>query len=172
MSAERCPGCGVELGDDPGGARHAYLASSSGCWEAFGELLAREFGDPEYFREHRLTVDAYAAQHPGDDDPPQTQSVAIHLIGLYHALELGTHPAELLRITQQLTRSRRRWPHLVAPVAYPLTVVDVLAARSAAEHVALVQRWARTTWECWSRHHDLVREWSDAALARAQRRTR
>lgn len=172
MSAERCPGCGVELGDDPGGARHAYLTSSSGCWEAFGKLLAREFGEPGYFREHRLTVDAYAAQHPGDDDPRQTQSVAIHLIGLCHALELETHPGLLLRITQELTGDRRTWPRLEPPGRYPMTVVDVLAARSANEHVALVQRWARTTWECWSRHHDLVREWANAALARAQRRTR
>ena len=172
MSVHPCPGCGVLLGDDPGGARHPYLTSSSGCWEAFGEVLAREFGDPGYFAEHRLTVDAYAAQHPGDDDPRQTQSVAIHLIGLCHALELETSGVLLLRITQQLTRARHAWPRLTSPSGYPMTVADILSARDAEEHVRLVGEWARTTWQAWSPHHALVRHWAGEALAQAGRRGR
>lgn len=172
MSLERCPGCGVRLGDDPQGARHVYLASSTGCWEGFGELLAREFGDPAYFAEHRLTVDAYCAQHPDLADPRQTQSVAIHLIGLCHTLELETHPALLLRITQELTRDRRSWPLLVAPASYPMTVADALAVHSAADHIRVVREWASTTWDAWSVYHELVRDWASAALVRAKRHAR
>ena len=142
---DRCPGCGAELPDDPLGARHEYLTSSSGCWEAFGELLAREFGDPTFFAEHQLTVDTYAAQHPAGGDARQTQSLAIHLIGLCHALELGTPPGLLLRITQQLTRDRRPWPLLAPPASYPMTVVDALATTNAQDHLRVIHAWCRAT---------------------------
>jgi hypothetical protein len=42
-----------------------------------------------------------------------------------------------------------------------VTVLDVLAARDLAEHVARVERWARSVWDAWSAHHDTVRRWLD-----------
>jgi hypothetical protein len=36
---------------------------------------------------HRLTVDAYAAQHPGEPEARSIQSVWVHLAGLYLTLE-------------------------------------------------------------------------------------
>jgi hypothetical protein len=39
-----------------------------------------------------MTVDAYAAQHPGVPSRRSTQSVAIHLVGLHLILERGYEP--------------------------------------------------------------------------------
>jgi hypothetical protein len=41
----------------------------------YGEMLAREYGDPAYFRVHQLTVDTYAVQHPGPRERRAIQSV-------------------------------------------------------------------------------------------------
>ncbi len=77
-----CPDCKVELPffDGP---THAYLGGNASCWKAYGELLAKEYGEPNYMKFHRWTVDAYAAQHPGQPDPRATSSVYIHLMALY-----------------------------------------------------------------------------------------
>jgi len=145
------------------------MAASSGCWQAFGEVLAAEFGRPGWGSEHRLTVDTYAAQHPGEDDRKQRQSVAIHLVALCHRLELGLDPKSLLTATQHITAEKHEWPYLTAPRTYPTTVVDVLEATTAEEHLALVRRWAEATWEAWSDEHATVRGWADAALRPAGR---
>ena len=159
-----CPGCGAELPDDPDGPRHPYMTSSSGCWSAFGEVLAREFGRADWFALHRLTVDTYAAQHPGGDDRRQRQSVALHLVGIRHALD-GVDARTLNAATQRLASQRREWPRLEAPTAYAMTVADLLVARSAEEHLDLVRRWAQATWSAWSLHAETVEGWARAALA-------
>jgi hypothetical protein len=164
MSIDSCPGCGAHLGDVPNGPHHRYMTSSSGCWEAFGELLAREFGQPGWGSEHRLTVDTYAAQHPGEDDRKQRQSVAVHLIALCHRFEHHLDPTSLLDATRSLTSTGRQWPSLAAPSSYPMTVVDVLQADSADAHLALVRRWGEATWQAWSAEHATVRAWADEAL--------
>lgn len=61
---ETCADCGISLAPVDTAA-HAYLGASPSCWALYGEVLAREYCDPAYFRAHRMTVDAYAAQHPG-----------------------------------------------------------------------------------------------------------
>ena len=63
-----CPGCGARVRDFDG-ATHAYIGAVAGCWELFGEVLAREYEQPAYFAVHHLTVDAYAVQHPGTPSP-------------------------------------------------------------------------------------------------------
>jgi len=169
MAADSCPGCGAALADDPNGPHHKYMTASSGCWQAFGEILAAEFGRPGWGHEHRLTVDTYAAQHPGEGDRRQRQSVAIHLVALCHRLERGLDAHSLLAATQRMTAEKREWPRLTAPHTYDLTVVDVLGASTAEEHLALVRRWAEATWEAWSDEHATVRGWADAALGAAGR---
>ncbi len=164
MAADRRSGCIAALPDDPNGPHHRYMTSSSGCWQAFGEILAAEFGRPGWESEHRLTVDTYAAQHPGEDDRKQRQSVAIHLVALCHRLESGLDPPSLLAATQRMTAEKREWPRLLAPHTYQLTVVDVLGATAAEEHLALIRRWAEATWEAWSDEHATVRGWADEAL--------
>jgi hypothetical protein len=53
IAADRCSGCGAALPDDPNSPHHRYMTASSGCWQAFGEILAAEFGRPGWGREHR-----------------------------------------------------------------------------------------------------------------------
>ena len=101
-----CPGCGLVLavGDGPA---HPYIGASAACWALFGELLAREYGDPRYRRVHRTTVDAYAAQHPGVAERRSVGSVAVHLGGLLLVLDEGV-PSE--HVTAWLRRMHAQSP--------------------------------------------------------------
>ncbi|MDQ3690420.1 MAG: nucleotidyltransferase family protein, partial [Chloroflexota bacterium] len=56
---EPCQGCGALFEPVRQDATHAYIGASPACWAAFGELLAREFGDPDFGWIHRHTVDTY-----------------------------------------------------------------------------------------------------------------
>jgi hypothetical protein len=64
MNSIPCIGCHA-LFPDVDGPVHRYMESSPGCWASYGEVLVREYTEPSYFGVHRLTVDAYAVQHPG-----------------------------------------------------------------------------------------------------------
>jgi Family of unknown function (DUF5946) len=165
MEVERRSGCGVELPPFAGPV-HRYMESSPSCWAAYGEVLAREYNDPAFTAAHRLTVDAYAVQHPGRPSPQSIQSVGIHLISLYVVLEEQlTHRAatQLMQRTADWMRfvwlepPRDRGEH---------DVTNVVAARSPDEHVRAVQSWAQSVWQAWSQHHSLVRAWAAEAQAK------
>lgn len=160
---EPCVGCGALL-QPSHGPTHDYIGASPACWAAYGELLAREFGDPAYGWLHRQTADAYAAQHPGVDGRRQRQSVALHLIALCHWLEHRLGGSAINVITRQLAASNEAWPWLKPPRAYGMTVVDVLAATSRDEHTTLSRMWAASVWGAWSPHHELVRRWAADSL--------
>ena len=78
----RCDGCGLTLPRIEG-PTHAYMLSSPACWKIYGEILAREYSNGDYWQVHRLTVDTYALQHPGKQDSRAIQSVNVHLASLY-----------------------------------------------------------------------------------------
>ena len=160
---EPCPGCGARYLPQVDDETHPYIGASPACWATFGELLAREFGDVAFGRIHRQSVDVYAVQHPGTDDRRQRQSVALHLVGLCHWLEHDIAFDRLNAMTRRLANDDRAWPWLTPPRAYQMTVGDVLVARDGPEHVRLVTRWAETTWDAWSQHHDTVRAWAREA---------
>ena len=153
-----CPGCGLVLavGDGPA---HPYIGASAACWALFGELLAREYGDPRYRRVHRTTVDAYAAQHPGVPERRTVQSVSVHLAGLLLVLDEGvprsTSPLGRAGCTHSLpngagsSRRARRGSSRFA----------MSSARSAAEHEREVLRWAGAVWAAWEPHHATLRSW-------------
>ena len=44
-AAVNCMGCGG-LVPDITGPTHEYMESSPGCWQAYGEVLGREYSDP------------------------------------------------------------------------------------------------------------------------------
>ena len=77
----------------------AVAQGREGCQTLFDEVLAREFGDYRYARMHRLTVDAYALQHPAEY-MRSAKSYAAHLTGMYAAIDAGA-PAEINRAVQQ-----------------------------------------------------------------------
>jgi hypothetical protein len=136
------------------------MESSPGCWAAYGEVLAREYGSPAYFAVHPLTVDAYAVQHPGRPSPQSIQSVAVHLIRLCLTLEKGLAPSAALAAIQAAAKAKGRYVWLEPPASRgKVTVAGVRPARTAAEHKRLVESWAQSAWQAWSAHHAVIRGW-------------
>ncbi|HEX2247938.1 MAG TPA: DUF5946 family protein, partial [Arthrobacter sp.] len=85
----RCPDCGA-----PG------VANLDECRALFAEVGAREFANEEFFRVHRLTVDAYCLQHP-DAYMGSSKSAAAHLAAMCWSMEYGR--------TTNLPGALKRW---------------------------------------------------------------
>jgi len=155
----RCCGCGAEFGDEEGPV-HKYMLSSPGCWAAYGRVLAREYQDQAYYRLHRLSVDAYAVQHPGVDNAQARNSVGVHLSRLCLLLELGWPMERANAAMVEISAKKRSYPWLTPPKFMgERTVRDVLAAVTPAEHEARVMEWAESVWGAWSGYHATVRGW-------------
>ena len=160
--ARHCVGCGA-LVPDSDGQTHRYIGASPGCWGIYGKVLEREYADyPRFAPVHRLTVDAYAAQHPGTPSPQAVGSVGVHLIRLHLQLERDLphdHAnAAMLHISSRL---KKDFVWLVPPPRLgDLTVLHVHGARDTDDHVKRVREWARSVWEAWSPHHETVRLWA------------
>ena len=137
------------------------MESSPACWAAYGEVLAREYSDPAYFQVHRLSVDSYAVQHPGHENPQAIQSVAVHLIRLSLQLERQLTPEQANSAMVQATLNKGRYHWLEPPANLgDVTVANVLKAGSVEAHIAAVRRWAKAAWQAWTPHHATVREWT------------
>jgi hypothetical protein len=125
----------------------------------YNEVLARQISDVSYGRARLLSVNAYAVQHPGHRERRTAQSVAVHLAGLFLAIERGVDDPTISRRMAQLADARG-YPWLEPPASLgELTIVDVARARGADEHAEVVRRWARSAWAAWGEHHDIVRAW-------------
>lgn len=138
---EVCFSCGGAFAACPAGTTHAYMASSPGCWDAYTAVLAREYQDPALFdRCHRLTVDAYAVQHPGNADERRArQSFWIHGASLWMVLRLGRAHAEATAALKTLAQGE--FPAPPPPIGFALQHAHVLAAPEA-EHERQVRVWA------------------------------
>ncbi|HUE77424.1 MAG TPA: DUF5946 family protein [Longimicrobiales bacterium] len=155
-----CPGCRAVV-PDPGGVKQPTVGASPGCWAAYGDLVAREYSEWHNPPIHRLTVDAYAAQHPGRPSSKAILDVAAHLIALYLAVDRGVEAARVPREIGRAVADPSEFRWLEPPSSSEwLTIVDVRNARDLKDHTARVRRWARTVWEAWSAHHDTVRSWA------------
>jgi hypothetical protein len=158
-----CPGCGLVLPEREG-ATHPYIGASPACWALFGEVLAREFGDPAYFRLHQLTVDTYAVQHPGEPERRSIQSVGLHLITLCLTLERGGDPSAGPTLHKRLAnRARVEWLEPPRPNGR-LTIADVQRASSVGQHEQAVGAWARDVWDAWELHYETIRGWIEREL--------
>ena len=134
------------------------MESSPACWAAYSEVLAREYSDQAYFQTHRLSVDAYAVQHPGHPNPQTIQSVAVHLVRLYLLLERSL-PMERAN-DAMLRASEQEFVWLTPPKSLGVvTVADVWKAEALEAHIAAVRRWADSAWQAWSPHHAAVQNW-------------
>ena len=155
----KCYGCGA-LVEDSGGATHKYIGAVAGCWAIFGEILAKEYNNPSYFYPaHRLTVDAYAVQHPGVPGRQSTQSVYVHLAGLYLTLEENFDVQKIPKIMSALTEQSESFAWLEPPVLNgTITVVDVVKAKNAEEHQETVKKWAGDVWNAWQAHHEKIKQ--------------
>ena len=156
-SIEPCPECGAPA-----------RGGRAGCQQMFDELLAREFGDYRYAREHRLMVDAYALQHPAEY-MRSSKSYAAHLTGMCAALERGGGT--------EVNRAVQKWlngPPTFQRPGHPdprqrgvLTIIHVHEAREPDVHVRRVREWAQSAWEAWRAYHPVARRWIEEATALA-----
>jgi hypothetical protein len=155
-----CYGCGA-LVPDTNGPTHKYIGASPGCWAIYGEVLVKEYTDRRYYSIHRLTVDTYAVQHPGTPSRQTIQSVAIHLINLFLALERGYDFERATEAMRQALRHREEYVWLEPPASPgAMTVLDMAKAKNFPEHEGLVKRWAKSVWDAWSPHHETIRRWA------------
>jgi len=160
----RCIGCGAIVPDRTG-PTHRYMESSPGCWEIYGKVLAREYSSPAYGVAHRMTVDAYAAQHPGKPSRQSIQSVAIHLQRLCLILERNYTDAAAGKLMPLLTRNRSAYQWMSPPTSLgEKTVLHAWGAPDPAAHVQAVQEWALSVWQAWSPRHHQVRGWLPKGL--------
>jgi hypothetical protein len=156
-----CFGCGAVVPDIEG-PTHRYLGAPAGCWAAFNEIMAKEFGEYVYPECHRLTVDTYAVQHPGTPSPQTIQSVGGHLVSLHLVLERGLDSKKATRALGRVVDRSAAFVWLEPPTSPGwLTVLGVSDARDLEEHQQRVRLWAESAWEGWSAHHDTVRRWAN-----------
>lgn len=154
-----CPGCGA-LVTDIACKPHPYIGASGGCWEVYGTVLAKEYGEYGYPEDvHRLTVDTYAVQHPGTPNLRAIQSVNSHLISLYLLLEGGVSGRLATYLLGNVLQFADVLTWLDPPVPNgSMTVNDVVIAQNFEEHKRLVNAWARDVWEAWTPHHARIKE--------------
>ncbi|MEM6796655.1 MAG: DUF5946 family protein [Acidobacteriota bacterium] len=156
METEICIACGLKT-EKVDGPLHKYLVSSPGCWAKFGEVLAREYENPQYMAVHALTVDAYALQHPGYESAQTINSANVHLASLYCFFELGKSIGELSQVKQDLTRYKDQFLWMDPPEeASEITVADVLESESASEHREAVLRWSEYIYGRWEAQYPYI----------------
>ena len=151
---ERCPECGA-----------VASGGRAGCQRLFDEVLAREFGDYRYAREHRLMVDAYSLQHP-DEYMRSAKSYAAHLTGAYVAIECDS-VAEANRAVQQWLSGPKALQRPDQPEPGhrgALTILHVHLATDPDDHLRRVREWARSVWAAWQTYHRVAKQWTDEAL--------
>ena len=157
---EACIGCGA-LVPKKNGPTHQNIGASPGCWEIFGEILTKEYEEYNYPPVHRITVDTYAAQHPGTPSKKSIQSVAIHLIGLHLMLDLNYEAHQATQILSQAAEASKDYHWLEPPMALgSLTILDIEGAENIKDHTDRVHIWAHTVWQAWQSHHEQIRAWT------------
>jgi len=146
------------------GPVHEYMESTPGCWASFGRVLAREYEDQRLFGVHRLTVDAYAVQHPGVPSRQSIQSVGVHLLRLCLFLERGLSPEKANHAMLAAAKNKAQYVWLEPPSSLGVhTVADVEAAIGIEAHEAAVRAWASQMWDVWSPYRSKIRVWASAA---------
>lgn len=159
-----CPGCGAVLREIVG-PTHPYMLSSPACFAAYAEVLACEYSDPNLMRTHRLTVDAFAVQHPGDGVSRQAiQSVGLHLAGLAIQLHRLRTPETANDIMLILGKHKAELKRLSPPKTFSMTVADILRFAGTPDHSDAVKAWAESAWQDWAEHHAYILDWAERYL--------
>lgn len=154
-----CRGCGAVVPDIDGPV-HSYVPSSPGCWTTFGELQADEAQRFRYPPAHRLVVDSYMAQHPGDgSDGRDRQSVFVHLVGLCALLEHSLPDSYATGLLGQVIRRRRGDFPILLRTDEPgsLTLLHMVGAADLDDYEQRAREWAAAVWGAWSDQHVLIR---------------
>ena len=126
-------------------------------------MIAREYSELTLADVHRLSVDAYAAQHPGRPSPQSMRSVGVHLVRLCLTVEQGFDVRESNRAMVTVSKVKGRFGWLEPPESLGrMTVDDIVTKTSLDDHRTAVREWSRSVWEAWDIHHGTVREWAQA----------
>ena len=152
----RCPGCGLELVAADAPPTDRYTASPE-CWQLFGELSAATMGaaDTEFVHQH--CVDAYGAQHAGEDTKPIT--TVFSLVGLYLSVQQNYTGRQIQQAHVTLGEQDRSWPALSPPADRgDVTVQTVLDATPGDERERAIERWTASVWRAWDQSHRRIRE--------------
>ena len=153
----RCPGCGL-IAPAHDGPTHRYMVSSASCWAAFGELVAADYSSQERMQFHQVVVDAYAAQHPGDGERQQVQSVGLHLMTLCLFLEHDVDPALGSQLHQRMIRRPAfRRLERTGPGDLTLTHVPTVGPIDGVREAAY--EWAGAVWSTYEPEWETVRQW-------------
>jgi len=177
-----CPGCKIVLPVTNYPADNRYGVSSAACRQAFDEILVKEgelFGYPAV---HRLIIDAYNIQHPPHAEVQKelgiskrfidasVQSVGIHLIALYLALEkkmdLRKIAGQMDTVLHLMEQRGATFKNFTPPTSLGETrAADVRNAlytaddTSLQEYELLAGQWAREAWKAWHQHHAVIEAW-------------
>jgi hypothetical protein len=162
-----CPGCGLRLPLSEALADDRFNASPE-CWAIYGELTGYTIASAQTRRDnvfiHQHLVDAYAAQHADEHQPPIT--VAFGLIGLYLAFEKGYTGKQVQHMHMLLAQRSKVWPTFERPMQTgALTVQDVLLAQPGDERDATLRRWGQSVWDAWSQQHAQVQALIERMMA-------
>lgn len=161
-STEACPGCGAVF-DAEEGPTHRYMTSSPACWRRFGKVLAAEYSSDDLTPTHRLSVDTYAVQHPGDGSRQAIQSVGLHLARLMVQLDAPMPPRETNDVMLRLGPRKATLQQLERPERFSMTIADVAPHAGSDTHAETVQAWAQSAWNDWRQHHDYIRNWVETS---------
>jgi hypothetical protein len=152
-----CPGCGAKLPRRDLRTDERANASAE-CWGKYCELIAYTLSlrDPAF--PHQLAVDAYAAQHTGKNSKPIGISFA--LIGLCLVREYGYTGRQAQKAHIFLAGRSRSWKKFSPPpcFSWPMTAADVLKAPPGPARLRMINKWASSVWDGWSKEHAGVRQ--------------
>jgi len=133
------------------------MSPSAACWARYGEVLAREYSDPDYWRAHRRLTDAYCGQHSVGDDRRARQSLHIHLAALMLHFEDAAADATIVEFLRNAARIKD-FARLEMPAEnLGVSIDDVWAAETAVQHCRVVQDYARWVFDAWAAHHRVFR---------------
>ncbi len=108
---------------------------------------------------HRLSVDSWAVQHPGDGSRRAIQSVGLHLARLMVQIEDGLSGDAANAAMLGFASRKSELPELPPRAKYSMTVGDVVGAVAPTDHRRAVQAWAEATWRDWADQHDFIAAW-------------
>ena len=160
LKTKSCPGCKTSFSKGDENSTHPYIGALPECWKMYGDILAKEYENRDYFTVHRITVDAYASQHIGNqEDRRARQSANVHLIALYLTFEKDENPKKIIEFLKTATNTKKDWPSLSQRKTPKwMTVKDILPAKTAQEHIELVKKWGKSVWDDYSDIHPEIRD--------------
>jgi hypothetical protein len=111
--------------------------------------------DPSFIHQH--IVDAYAAQHAGENTKPI--AVTFALVGLYLQGEKNFSGKQVQRAHMRLAARRKQWPEFDLPKqSGDVTIADVLDAPAGPERDKMIHKWCASVWEAWKDSQQRVRD--------------